>query len=72
MLSIAAKISVGEWRGGWLTWSGDVAFEVLEEEGEEEDLFFDDYEFESKGKPSLSGLRGRGRRELMPGGWEFD
>lgn len=77
MLSMAAKISAGEWKGGWMTWGGDgdVAFEVEEDR---EDMV-DDFGFCLRKKPSSSSslgpdtdVRRRSFRAEIPGSWETD
>lgn len=75
MLSIAAKISAGEWKDGWMIWGGGdggVAFEV---EGEGEEGEVDDFGYEIKKKTSStfgSNDKGERVRMEMPGSWEVD
>lgn len=76
MMGIAAKISRGEWKGGWMVWGGEGMVEV---DGEVED----DYGFEIRRTPTSSSFkmeesqeeRERGRsvdRREIPGSWEVD
>jgi len=80
MMGIAAKISAGEWKGGWMLWGiGDSNLsQTFEVDGEEEGEL-DDYGFEIKKKPSCSSMtaqagdRGRSRERVeIPGSWEVD
>lgn len=86
MMGIAAKISRGEWRDGWVVWgeeSGGV------EKGGEMEVEEDDYGFEIRRTPSSLSLKSdasgsgsekekkRGRRSSfdrveIPGSWEVD
>lgn len=71
MLTIATKISIGEWKGGWLVWGsdGDVAFEVEDEDGE----MVDDFGYDLIKKPSSSSRTsssdGARLSDRIPGSW---